>query len=93
MQELLPVHAPHVQREEAGAASGQGHEHRGDHVRGRPQPPLREAHGSAQPHPQAAPVPLPVLIFHSAIINYILSNGQAKHMHVYYCKISVIYIK
>jgi hypothetical protein len=66
------VHAPHVQREEAGAASGQGHEHRGDHVRGRPQPPLREAHGSAQPHPQAAPDPLPVLIFHSAIINYII---------------------
>ena len=36
MQELLPVHPPHVQCEEAGAAPGQGHEHRGHHVRGRP---------------------------------------------------------
>uniref|UniRef100_A0A452ZM57 Uncharacterized protein n=1 Tax=Aegilops tauschii subsp. strangulata TaxID=200361 RepID=A0A452ZM57_AEGTS len=61
IQELLPVHAPHMQREEAGAAAGQGHEHRGDHVRGRPQPPLREAHGGTQPHPQAASVPLAAL--------------------------------
>lgn len=35
MQELLPMHPPHVQCEEAGAAPGQGHEHRGHHVRGR----------------------------------------------------------
>jgi hypothetical protein len=56
------VHAPHVQREEASAAARQGHEHRGDYVRGRAQPPLREAHGGPHPHPQAAPVPLPVLI-------------------------------
>jgi hypothetical protein len=76
MQELLPVHAPHVQREEAGAATGQGHEHRGHHVRGRPQPSLREAHGGAQPHPQAAPVPLPVLIFHLCD-RYHISSGQA----------------
>lgn len=60
-QELLPVHAPHLQREEAGAAAGQGHGRGGDHVRGRPQPPLREAHGSPQPHPPAAPVPLAAL--------------------------------
>ena len=61
IQELLPVHAPHMHREVAGAAADQGHEHRGDHVRGRPQPPLREAHGGPQPHPQAASVPLTAL--------------------------------
>jgi hypothetical protein len=64
MQELLPVHAPHVRGEEAGAAAGQGHEHRGDHVRGRAQPPVREAHGGAQPHPQAAPAPLAAPVLH-----------------------------
>ena len=60
------MHAPHVQREEAGAAAGQGHEHRGDHVRGRAQPPLREAHGGTQPHPQAAPAPLPATVQHES---------------------------
>lgn len=66
MQELLPVHAPHVQREEAGAAAGQGHEHRGDHVRGRAQPPVREAHGGPQPHPQAAAAPLAPPVQHQS---------------------------
>jgi hypothetical protein len=36
MQELLPVHPPYVQCEEAGAAPGQGYEHRGHYLRGRP---------------------------------------------------------
>lgn len=62
VKELLPVHPSHMQREEAGAAPGQGHGHRGDHVWGRAQPPMREAHGGARPHPEAAPVPLPILI-------------------------------
>lgn len=56
------MHAPHLQREEAGAAPCQGQGHRGDHVRGRPQPPVREAHGSAQSHSQAAPAPLAAVI-------------------------------
>jgi hypothetical protein len=82
------VHAPHLQREEAGAATGQGHEHRGHHVRGRPQPSLREAHGGAEPHPQAAPVPLPVLIFH--LCDRSLSHIQwpskpQENTRVYYC--------
>lgn len=55
MQELLPVHAPRVQREEAGAAAVAGRDGGGDDVRGHAHAPHREIQRQlrAHPHPDA----------------------------------------
>lgn len=57
-KELLPLRAPHMQRQEAGAEAVRRHQHRRHDVRGRSQPSLWAANGGTGSSPEANSVSL-----------------------------------
>ncbi|MBA0796325.1 hypothetical protein Gohar_007102 [Gossypium harknessii] len=56
--ELLPVHASHMQCEEAGSKAAERQQHRGDDLRRGPQSSLRKANGNPNSSSQANAIPL-----------------------------------
>jgi len=58
IKKLLPLHASYMQCEETGAKVIQRHKHRGDHLRGNSQSPMRKAHGNPNAPSEANAVSL-----------------------------------